>query len=131
VVGTGEFFGLEPVELISIKGGFGGTSSKYSLSESPYGYLFVDRLKSKAILFNETLKDINVGGINEDYTLEMYNQFKELELEDKFDNPILGPGIISIYDPKLHRFIITKKDYIALDPVTDNYKGIYNPEEEY
>src|SRR5690606_16193788 len=58
VVGTGEFFGLEPIELISIKGGFGGTSSKYSLSESPYGYLFVDRLKSKAILFNETLKDI-------------------------------------------------------------------------
>lgn len=131
VVGTGEFFALEPVELISIKGGFGGTSSKYSLSESPYGYLFVDRLKSKSILFGESLKDINVGGLNEDYTLNMYNQFKELELEDKFDNPILGPGIISIYDPRLHRLLITKKDYIGLEDVTNNYQGLFNPEQDY
>lgn len=130
-VGTGEFFGLEPVELISIKGGFGGTSSKFSLIESPYGYLFVDVLKDKVILYNDTLKDINVGGLKEDFKLNLLKQFKDLQIPEKFDNPILGAGIISTYDPRLHRFIITKKDYKALASVVNNYKGNFDPNIEY
>lgn len=112
-VGTGEFFANEPTELISIKGGFGGTSSKYSLVETPYGYLFVDRFKNKCILFGEQLVDLNTQGLNEHFNLELYKQFPEMD--NGFDNPINAAGISSMYDPKLERIIITKKDYKLLD----------------
>lgn len=131
VVGTGEFLSLEPVELISIDGGYGGTSSKFSLVESPFGYLFVDKIKNKCFLFNEQLKDINILGLNEDFTISLYKQFPELVAENGFDNPAANIGIIAIYDPELQRLIVTKKDYKALPAVIDNYVGEYDPSESY
>lgn len=114
-VGTGEFFGLEPAELISIKGGFGGTSSKFSLSESPYGYLFVDKNKNKVTLFNETLKDINAVGLEEDFSLNILDKYKDMSIDGVFDSPSSGVGILTKYDPMNHRFLITKKDYKLID----------------
>lgn len=120
VVGTGEFLSIEPQELISIDGGYGGSSSKLSLVESPYGYLFVDRKKNKCLLFDDSLKDINIFGLNENFKLELYKQFPALESENGFDSPVADAGIIAIYDPRLQRFLITKKDYriINTDGVT-------------
>lgn len=111
-VGTGEFFGIEPTEVISIEGGFGGTSSKFSIAESPYGYLFVDRHKSKVILFTDQLRDLNIMGINEDFTISLYKQFPNLA--ETFDSPTTV-GISSIYDPLRKRLLITKKDYELID----------------
>jgi len=111
-VGTGEFFGLEPTEPISIKGGFGGTSSKFSISETPYGYVFVDRYKNKVILFDDSLKDLNILGLNEDFNLFLFKQLPGLDTG--FDNPI-SVGITSVFDPLRDRVIITKKDYKLLD----------------
>lgn len=111
VVGTGEFLSIEPTELISIDGGYGGTTSKFSLVESPYGYLFVDRHKNKCFLFNEQLEDINILGLNEYFKLDIYKQFPQLELENGFDNPINDIGIIATFDPELKRLIVTKKDF--------------------
>ena len=122
-VGTGEFFANEPTELLSITGGFGGTSSKYSIVETPYGYLYVDRIKNKCLLFNDQIKDINVLGLNEDFTLNLFKQIPELN--NSFDNPITNVGIISAYDPILKRILVTKKDYKLLDLTI--YKGLYNP----
>lgn len=116
VVGTGEFLSIEPVELISIDGGYGGSTSKFSLVESPYGYLFVDRHKNKCLLFNDQFKDINDLGLNENFKLELFKQFPELEVENGFDNP-LTVGIIATYDPELKRLIITKKDYKLINNV--------------
>lgn len=111
-VGTGEFFGIEPTEVISIEGGFGGTSSKHSITESPYGYLFIDRHKSKCILFTNQLKDLNIMGLNEDFSIKLYEQFPSLT--ETFDSPTTV-GISSIYDPLRQRLIITKKDYELID----------------
>jgi len=115
VVGTGEFLSIEPTELISIDGGYGGTTSKFSLVESPYGYLFVDRHKNKCFLFNEQLEDINILGLNEYFKLDIYKQFPQLELENGFDNPINDIGIIATFDPELKRLIVTKKDFELID----------------
>lgn len=46
------------------------------------------------------------------------------ELFETFDDPIKNLGIISIYDPKLLRILITKKDYSLLDPSKN--KGEFN-----
>jgi hypothetical protein len=115
VVGTGEFLSIEPVELVSIDGGFGGSSSKFSLVESPFGHLFVDRKKNKCLMFTDQLKDININGLDESFELELYKQFPTFEPANQFDNPSGLVGIIAIYDPRLQRIIITKKDYKVLD----------------
>lgn len=113
IVGTGEFLSIEPTEIISIDGGYGGTSSKYSLVESPYGYLFVDKNKNKCFLFNQQLKDINILGLNENFKLDLFKQQSDIE-SNEMDNPI-SVGIIATYDPELKRLIVTKKDYRLLD----------------
>lgn len=128
-VGTGEFFGIEPNEVISIEGGIGGTSSKSSLNESPYGYLYVDKYKNKIMLFNDSLLDINTLGLQEDFTLEMEKAFPDLIQE--LDSPQLKYGISTGYDPETHRLIVTKLDYKPLTIILDNYKGIYNDSETY
>lgn len=126
-VGTGEFFANEPTELIAIEGGFGGTTSKYSICETPYGYLFVDRFKNKCLLFNEKIKDLNILGLDETFSLELFKQIPDLEKDSSFDNPLSNAGIISTYDPFLQRIIVSKKDYKLLNP----YKGIFEEDGSY
>lgn len=131
VVGTGEFLSIEPVELISIDGGYGGTSSKFSLVESPFGYLFVDRIKNKCLLFNNDFKDINSLGLNENFKIELYEQVPDLEGENGFDDPANNVGIIATYDPELQRLIITKKDYKLLPNIMNSYVGKFDPNYDY
>lgn len=127
VVGTGEFLSIEPVEIVSIEGGFGGSSSKNSVCETPYGYLFVDKLKNKTLLFSDSLKDLNITGLNENFKIELYNQFPQLLNDNIFDNPITSAGIISIFDPRLNRLLITKKDYKATALLLSRFRGVYDP----
>lgn len=128
-VGTGDFFSLDSVELMALTGGVGGTSSKLSLVESPYGYLYIDKYRSKVFLFNETLLDLNELGLYEDFKLSIEDYIPEIVNET--DNPQLGFGISAGYDPKLKRFLITKKDYTPLDTFMSRYKGVYDTEVEY
>lgn len=121
-IGTGAFFGIEPNEIISIDGGIGGTSSKLSLNENPYGYLYVDRFKNKVMLFNEGLDDINTFGLQEDFKLELDSILDSNDL----DNPQLGYGISTGFDPVLHRLLVTKKDFKPVQTFIDNYKGNYD-----
>lgn len=110
-VGTGEFFGVEPEELISLETGFAGTISKLSFSENKFGYVFVDSIRNKIILFNENLNDINTYGLYEDLSINLFKQFPELN--NHLDNPLLGYGILTGFDPETDRIFVTKHDYKA------------------
>lgn len=123
-VGTGDFFGIEPIELTSIEGGIGGTSSKLSFNENQYGYVFADRHKGSLYLFNDSLVDINSAGLYEDFKINLQEYIPDL-FTDGTDNPQLGYGISVGYDNKLKRILVTKKDYKPLKSFLDNYKGAY------
>lgn len=132
-VGTGEFLGVEPIDLLSIDGGYAGTTSKLSFVESPYGYLFVDRYKGKIILFNSESTDIAIKDIVEfirnNYNIDAIDQLNISDTE--FDNPLNNYGYICGFDAELNRFLITKKDYKLLPAFLDNYKGEFDPTFEY
>ena len=119
-VGTGEFLGTEPIDLISIDGGFAGTSSKLSFVESPYGYLFVDRYKGKVILFTDS--PINL--VDKDVVEFFENNFELQAIEEnedtEFDNPLNNYGYVCGYDNLLNRFLITKLDYKTVNGVVEN-----------
>ena len=132
-VGTGEFLGVEPIDLVSIDGGFAGTTSKLSFVESPYGYLFVDRYKGRIILFNDQLDDIGIKDVNkfikDNFNIKAIDIDKTVDIE--FDNPLNNYGYICGFDAELNRFLITKLDYVTNPNADLNYKGIFDPTYPY
>lgn len=126
-VGTGSFFSTEPREVLSIDGGFAGTSSKMSVVETPYGYLFVDKNKHKVILFSQQMIDITMQGTNDYFkangTITLYDQIPDLIKASGFDNPVNNIGYTCVYDPDHYRILITKLDYNLVD--ITRYKGFY------
>lgn len=128
-VGTGTFFALEPKELMAIQGGYAGSSSKESVVETPYGYLFVDRTKKKIVLFNQSLEDIAMDGVSDFWkiagNISLYDQLPDLQKTSGFDNPVNGIGFLAVYDSENLRVLVTKLDYNLID--VGRYKGIYNP----
>lgn len=132
-VGTGEFLGVEPIDMLSIIGGFAGSESKLSFTESPFGYLYVNKLKGKIILFDESINDIAekdiLSFINDNGTLKLLEQLN-ISVSG-FDNPLNGVGFICGYDNQLNRFLITKLDYILTPEALTRFKGVYNPSTSY
>ncbi len=127
-IGTGDFFSLEPTEVMSIEGGFGGSSSKFSLTETPYGYFYIDKNKGKLILFNDKQADLTLLGV---YNFVKDNfEVTNPEIVD-FDLPLLNSGYLSGYDSDLKRILITKLDYKLTTNQLENYKGIFNPDTSY
>lgn len=123
-VGTGEFLGTTPEELISLETGFAGTISKLSFNESKFGYLFVDSIRNKIILFDKGLNDLNILGLEEDLSINLFKQFPELN--DGTDKPLLGYGILSGFDPETDRLFITKLDYVATELLLNSNYTINN-----
>ncbi len=132
-VGTGEFFSLDPVEVLSIEGGYAGSSSKMSLVETPYGYFYCDRHKGRFILFDNQQKDLGLIGVTEflkeNFELEITKQITELETE--FDSPLSNFGYVVGYEPISQRILVTKLDYKFTTESFTRYVGIYDPEETY
>lgn len=121
-VGSGEFLSAEPEELISLETGFAGTSSKLSFSENKFGYMFVDIIRNKIILFDKTLEDINTYGLLEDLEINLFKHFPELNTG--LDKPLLGYGVLTGFDPNTDRLFVTKLDFeptqLLLDKVNSN-----------
>lgn len=127
-VGTGDFLSLEPLEVLSIEGGYGGSSSKLSLVESPYGYFYIDKNKGKFILFNEQEKDLSLIGIS-NFIKDNF-KLNNPDIID-FDLPLLNSGYIAGYDPELKRILITKLEYSLTTEQLSNFKGEFNPSTTY
>lgn len=122
-VGTGEFLGTEPEELINLETGYAGTSSKLSINENKFGYVFVDRIRSKIILFDKNLNDINIVGLEEDLSINLIKAFPQLEGDNELDKPLLGYGILTGFDPETDRIFITKLDYKPTQLLLDDYNS--------
>ena len=125
-VGSGDIFKQEPTEIVQTKSGFGGTQSKYAALTTRYGYFFVDRKGKKVFMMKDTLLEISALGMenwfidNMNYALIAYGA-SEL---DKVDNPIIGLGYHSVWDPYNKRIILTKRD---LEPTEAFITGFYLP----
>lgn len=135
-IGTGDFFALEPIEMLSIEGGHGGSSSKFSLVECSYGYFYVDKNKGKLILFrdrqsyfdNSQQVDISLLGV-----FQFIRDNFKLTNPDiiTYDVPLLNSGYLSGYDPELKRILVTKNDYSLTTIQQETYRGLFDPTTSY
>ena len=114
-VGSGDIFQQEPDEIMQADKGYGGTQSQWAALTCPNGYFFVDVNSRKVFLMKDKLTDISNVGLenwfkdNLPFALENFGYNRPC-ISKIFDNPLIGLGLTSIYDPKFKRIILTKKD---------------------
>ena len=114
-VGSGDIFKQAPDELVQTQDGYGGTQSQWAALTTKAGYFFVDRIRGKVFLMQDKLSEISNVGMeswfrdNLGSSLDGYGAINTGVCGVK-DNPIIGLGLTSVYDPKYKRIILTKRD---------------------
>jgi len=125
ILGTSRLFARPAQEVLETDGGYGGSISQYGGAHTQLGYIFADILQGKIFLVGATktggtiLKEISKEGISTEMhkTLSLgitkiSGQTDLTNVSTKkahlIDNPYLGIGIVSGYDYKLNRYLITK-----------------------
>ena len=113
-VGSGDIFQQEPDEIIQTEDGYGGTQSQWASLTTRNGYFFVDKVRGKVFLMADQLEEISNAGMeawfreNLDSELDPYrNKITDCS---NVDNPIIGLGLHSTWDPKYKKIILTKRD---------------------
>ena len=130
-VGSGDIFVQEPDEILQADKGYGGTQSQWSALTCPQGYFFVDVNSRKIFLMKDKLSEISNAGMenwfkeNLPFTLEQYG-YNAPCISGIFDNPLIGLGLTSVYDPKFKRIILTKKDLKPKQLFIDGYNLYLN-----
>ena len=96
----------------------GSSSSRFSFKPTAYGNYFVSQQSGK-VFEQQGLKAKPISDKGNKYWFSQFLPSQLLlqypDFQDK-DNQVAGVGIISTYDPTYETFIMTKKDYKALDP---------------
>lgn len=126
-IGTGDFLSGGMQELVSSENGFGGSSSKLGVVETPYGVIVVDILRDRILrISNDGVEDLNNSGLNEIFKTEF---IEKLNLD--FDNPLLSQGVTVGFDPKLHRILITSNKFKTLGTLYNPLEKDYNNSAKY
>ena len=127
-VGSGDIFQQDPDEVVQTADGYGGTQSQYAALSTKYGYFFISSKSKKIFLMQDKLQEISRLGINswiEDhmhFEIDKYLSRGASSHSCLRDNPILGFGFHSVYDPKHKRIILTKREKIPTKKFIDGFK---------
>jgi len=112
-LGSGDLFENEPDEVLFTDRGYGGTLSQFGVATSKYGHFSVDKVTGKVFLLAKELEEISNYGLTEFLQKRLTAWgLKDYGLPYNVDIPTMGVGIISTWDPKYSRYIITKVDKI-------------------
>jgi hypothetical protein len=110
-LGSGDLFENEPDEVLFTDRGYGGTLSQFSIATSRYGHFSVDKMTGKVFLLAKELEEVSNYGVREFLQRRLTAWgLKDYGLPYNIDMPTMGIGIISTWDPKYARFILTKLD---------------------
>ena len=123
-IGIGDFLSIPPREVNSTKTGFAGGQTRWDLNVNEYGALFADQLQGKVFHFSGELKEIsNEGNRNwfeENLPSKLMKLYPNYKYYDSTSSP-LGVGLISTYDSRHKRWILTKKEIYPIDTNTTTY----------
>ena len=112
-VGSGDIFQQEPTEIVLTDGGYGGCVSQWSPLTTRFGHFFVDINSKKVFLMKDKLQELSDLGMKKWFRK---NLTFEIELWGakmrNIDNPIIGYGLHSVWDPKHRRIILTKRERV-------------------
>lgn len=121
-LGTGAALSIPPKKLISAPYSYGGSQQQQSVISSEFGVFSVDSLSGKVFLIGQGAQELSNAGMRNFFEDNLEIKMNESFLQststmypfiDSTTHPY-GVGILSYYDPRHRRFVITKKDYIPL-----------------
>lgn len=112
VLGTGSLFSRPSIPVVTSKGGFGGTLSRFAGVKTPIGYVFPDTLQSSIFLLKDSKDGVGLEDLGEKGLITFFNDNIQNNLGD---NPYYGDGFTAAFDFKLMRYVLTKK---GTDPFT-------------
>lgn len=124
-VGTGEFFSVPPRQVISVDYGYAGSTQKFATKATEHGTVFVDNSTGKIFMLTDQLKEISLEGMRnwfeENLEITFNKQYKkqygtEYSLKDQPGMPN-GVGMLTTFDPRHKRILITKIDYEAISTI--------------
>ena len=116
-IGDAGLFDREPRPIEYTDYGFGTCTSRFAFAPTAYGNYFPSQTPGKVFMqsgnrMKEISKEGNKYWFSEYLPSQLLKQFPDFV--DK-DNPVVGVGMTSIYDPTNERYILTKRDYKCLD----------------
>ena len=128
-VGSGDIFAQDPDELVQTQDGYAGTQSQWAALTTRAGYFFVDRVRGKVFLMQDKLAEISNVGMESWFRENLVAALSEYGSPgsgpcNSLDNPVIGIGLTSVWDPKYKRIILTKRD---LEPTAAFLKGWNQP----
>ena len=129
-IGTGEFLGVEPIQVKSLKQGYLGSTQKFATIHTEHGVTFISGKKIfnlssdglneiSAIGFRQFFSDNSLSFPKEVYELTRVNYPETYNTASGFT-----VGYISAYDSNKHRLVLHKKDYKILTAFKDAYTGL-------
>jgi hypothetical protein len=133
-IGTGTFFGVEPIQVKTVKQGYLGSRQKFATTHTEYGVTFVSGKKVFS-LGTDGLNEISAIGLRQFFVDNDLKFPKEVFTLTGVNFPEthntasgFTVGYISSYDPNKHRLILHKKDYKILPAFTEIYVGLRDDE---
>lgn len=133
-LGTGAFFGQEPVEVVSTAQGYAGSDSQWATNVSEWGVLFVEQRYGRVFLMQKQVSEISADGVfhwfKKEGPLQWCAAFKRLtgldySCCDQPQSPV-GVGYVTAYDSRMRRYLVTKKDYRPTALLEDNFLGVFS-----
>lgn len=98
-----ELFSIDPEELVTSEGGYGGTQHALSCKVTKAGYFFVDAKQGKCFLYSGKLQEISSNGMRTFFRDNLANATTG-------DNAFDASGYVVGYDEYYNRLLLTKKD---------------------
>lgn len=126
-VGSGDIFVQPPDEILQTELGYGGTQSQWAALTTRYGYFFVNKKDSKVFLMAQALTDISALGMESWFKSNLKFELERFGLPETFDNPIVGIGLHSVWDPEQKRIVLTKRDKRPTREFMHRYGSGVNP----
>jgi len=113
-LGTGSFFEMPPRVVIDTTGGSAGCVDKWSMVKSKHGIVWVDSIGMDVYQLSNGLKAVSDNGMRTFFQNNLTSHLKNFF--DQVGEEYIPPyaDIISTYDPRYERYIITKLDYKPL-----------------
>ena len=102
---------------------YGSCQNRWSITSTPQGVFYVSQDQGKVFLYTGSLQEISKMGMKWWFSRYLPSNLKKLYPDYlEYDNPVIGAGVITVYDNINEVVYITKRDYL---PKRSDIK--YNP----
>lgn len=120
-IGDGGLFARQPRPILYTDYAYGNSQSKFAFVNTQFGSFYPSQRQGRLFNYRGQLQEITRQGMHwwfkENLPSKLLEDFPNYKLAD---NPVVGVGLISVFDNNDERYYLSKKDY----KLKELYKGL-------